>query len=121
MSKILIVDDDRTTCGALTAVLKAAGYSVVSAYDAMSGFTVAMKERPDLVVMDLSMPAGGGFSVLDRMKKIPALASTPMIIMTASDDAANRARATAVGAIAFLVKPVNGDELRQLVAANLPA
>jgi len=105
----------------LTAVLKAAGYSVVSAYDAMSGFTIAMKERPDLVVMDPSMPAGGGFSVLDRMKKIPALAMTPTIVMTASDDAANRERATAIGAIAFLVKPVNGDELRQLVAANLSA
>jgi DNA-binding response OmpR family regulator len=118
-NRILVVDDDRTTCAMLAAMLKAGGYAVLSAYDAMSGFSMAMREHPDLVVMDLSMPAGGGFSVLERMKKIPALANTPTIVITASDEEVSRERATAIGAVAFLIKPVNGDELRGIVAATL--
>jgi DNA-binding response OmpR family regulator len=60
---------------------------------------------------------GGGFSIHQRMSKIPALVSTPLVVITATDSAANRDRATAIGAVAFLVKPVNADELRGAVAA----
>jgi DNA-binding response OmpR family regulator len=120
VNKILIVDDDRITNATLAAMLKAGGYAVVSAYDAMTGFSTAIRERPDLVVMDLSMPAGGGFSVLERMKKIPALSNTPTIVVTSSDERVSRERATAIGAVAYLIKPVNADELRGIVAASLP-
>lgn len=117
--KILVVEDDRATCAIVAAALKAEGRTVLVAYDAMSGFAMAMRERPDLVVLDLSMPAGGGFSIHERMNKIPALVSTPVVVITATDNAANRDRATAIGAVAFLVKPVNGDELRGAVDAAL--
>jgi two-component system chemotaxis response regulator CheY len=113
------VDDDRTTCIAVMAMLKAGGYAPVSAYDAMSGFSTAVRERPALVVVDLSMPAGGGFSILERMKTIPALASTPAIVITSQDEDSVRERASALGAIAFLVKPVDPDELRRVVAEAL--
>jgi CheY-like chemotaxis protein len=117
--KVLVIDDDRATCAALAAVLKAAGHTVVSAYDAMSGFSMAMRERPDLLLLDLSMPAGGGFSIHDRMAKIPSLANTQIVVITASDSPANRERAEAIGAVAFLVKPVDIDQLRGVVAAAL--
>ncbi|HEX3702312.1 MAG TPA: response regulator [Vicinamibacterales bacterium] len=117
--KILVVDDDRATCAILAAALKGDGRTVLIAYDAMSGFSMAMRERPDLIVLDLSMPAGGGFSIHDRMSKIPSLANTPLVVITATDNAVNRERATAIGAIAFLVKPVNGDELSGVVTAAL--
>jgi DNA-binding response OmpR family regulator len=61
--KILIVDDDRTSCSILSGRLTAAGHKTLTAFDAMSGFTSIMRERPDLVILDLGMPAGGGFSV----------------------------------------------------------
>jgi len=101
------------------AMLKAGGYATVSAYDAMSGFSAAMRERPALLVVDISMPAGGGFSVLERMQTIPALASTPTIVMTSLDEESVRGRATALGVVAFLVKPVDGNELRRIVAETL--
>ena len=101
------------------AMLKSRGYTTVAAYDAMSGFTAAIRERPALLVVDLSMPAGGGFSILERMKTFPALASTPAIVITSQDEVPIRERASALGAIAFLVKPVKADELLNIVAATL--
>jgi DNA-binding response OmpR family regulator len=117
--KVLVVDDDRATCAILAAALKGDGRTVLVAYDAMSGFSMAMRERPDLIVLDLSMPAGGGFSIHERMSKIPSLATTPLVVITATDNAVNRERAAAIGAIAFLVKPVNGAELSGVVTAAL--
>jgi DNA-binding response OmpR family regulator len=75
----------------------------------MSGFTSIMREKPDLVILDLGMPAGGGFSLAQRMRSIPAVASTPVIIVTANDDAAARERAASLGALAFVPKPMDLD------------
>jgi CheY-like chemotaxis protein len=118
--KILIVEDDRATAAVLMGWLRGAGHTVVVAYDAMSGFSTAVRERPDVVMVDLSMPAGGGFSILDRMKNIPALANTPMIVMTATDSEANRERAERIGVAAFLLKPIDADELARTVATVTP-
>ena len=115
MAKIVVVDDDRAGCLILAAALQAGGHRVSSAYDAMGGFSVVMRECPDLLVLDLLMPAGGGFSVADRMRHIPKLATTRIIVITATDDPANRTRATEIGAAAFLLKPVDGQTLRQAV------
>ena len=101
-------------------MLKAGGYATVSAFDAMSGFASAVRERPSLVVVDISMPAGGGFSILERMKTFPALADIPTIVITATDDAASRERAAALGVAGFLIKPVDADALRTIVAETLP-
>ena len=120
--KILIVDDDRISCSILSGRLTAVGHKTVSAFDAMSGFTSIMRERPDLVILDLGMPAGGGFSVAQRMRAIPAVASTPIIIITANDDAGNRERATALGAVAFVPKPLDVDQvLRAVEELNTPS
>jgi DNA-binding response OmpR family regulator len=119
MAKIVLVDDDRAGCLFLSAALKPDGHNVLTAYDAMSGFTLLMRERPDLLVLDLSMPAGGGFSIVERMHRFPALATIPVIVITGTDDGLNRDRATEIGAAAFLVKPIDGPELRSAVAAAL--
>ena len=105
--KILIVDDDRTSCSILSGRLNAAGHQTLTAFDAMSGFTSIMRERPDLVILDLGMPAGGGFSVAQRMRAIPTVARTPIIIVTASDDEPTRERARSIGATAFVPKPLD--------------
>ena len=107
--KILIVDDDRTSCSILSGRLTAAGHKTLTAFDAMSGFTSIMRERPDVVILDLGMPAGGGFSVAQRMRAIPAIAHTPVIIITASDDEPTRERARSIGAVAFVPKPFDMD------------
>jgi DNA-binding response OmpR family regulator len=103
--KILIVDDDPHLLLGLTAKLKANGYRVMCATDALSAITVARKQAPDLVILDLGLPAGDGFLVLERMKGLADLVATPVIVLSARDPAENKKRALDAGAVAFFQKP----------------
>jgi len=82
---ILIIDDDKHLLLGLTARLKANGYSVISAMDAISAIAVARKEAPDLVILDLGLPAGDGFLVLERMRALPDLVATQVIVLSLGD------------------------------------
>jgi DNA-binding response OmpR family regulator len=109
-SKILIVDDDQHLLLALTARLKASGYNVICAADAISAVAVARKESPDLVILDLGLPAGDGFLVLERMRGLPDLVAIPVIVLSARDPAENKKRALDAGALAFFQKPPDNHE-----------
>lgn len=108
--KILIIDDDQHLLLGLTARLKASGYSVVSAMDAISAVAVARKEAPDLVILDLGLPAGDGFLVLERMRGLADMSTTPVIVLSAWDPADNKKRALDAGAVAFFQKPPDNHE-----------
>ena len=108
--KILIVDDDPHLVLGLTAKLKACGYRVTCATDALSAITVARKEAPDLVILDLGLPAGDGFLVLERMRSLADLVATPVIVLSARDPTDNKKRALDAGAVAFFQKPPNNHE-----------
>jgi DNA-binding response OmpR family regulator len=103
--KILIIDDDQPLLLGLAARLKANGYVVISAADAISAITVARKEAPDLVILDLGLPAGDGFLVLERMRGLTDLVATPVIVLSARDPLDNKKRALDAGAVAFFQKP----------------
>jgi two-component system KDP operon response regulator KdpE len=103
--KILIIDDDKHLLLGLTARLNANGYRVVSAVDAISAIAVARKESPDLVILDLGLPAGDGFLVLERMRGLADLIATPVIVLSAWDPTDNKRRALDAGAVAFFQKP----------------
>ena len=103
--KILIIDDDQHLLLGLTARLKGNGYTVFWATDAISAITVARKEAPDLVILDLGLPAGDGFVVLERMRGLADLVATPVIVLSAADPADNERRALEAGAVAFFQKP----------------
>ena len=109
-NKILIIDDDQPLLVGLTARLKANGYRVVCATDALSAITVARKEAPDLVILDLGLPAGDGFLVLERMRSLADLVATPVIVLSARDPADNKKRALDAGAVAFFQKPPDSHE-----------
>ena len=108
--KILIIDDDQHLVVGLTARLKANKYTVVSARDSVSAISVARKEAPDLIVLDLGLPAGDGFVVLERILDLPDLAGIPVIVLSARDPAHNRQRALDAGALAFFQKPPDNHE-----------
>jgi DNA-binding response OmpR family regulator len=108
--KILIVDDDPHLLLGLTARLKASGYQVVCATDGLAAITVARKEAPDLVILDLGLPAGDGFLVLERMRGLADLVATPVIVLSARDPADNKKRALDAGAVAFFQKPPDSYE-----------
>ena len=121
--KILIVDDDPHLLLGLTAKLKANGYKVMCATDALSAITVARKEAPDLVILDLGLPAGDGFLVLERMRSLADLVATPVIVLSARDPTDNKKRALDAGAVAFFQKPPDSyeflTEIRQALGEKM--
>jgi DNA-binding response OmpR family regulator len=109
--KVLIVDDDKDVLRGLSIRLKANGYNVVFAADGISAIGVARKEEPQVIILDLGLPAGDGFSVLERLASLLPIADIPVIILTAREIFCNRERALNAGAKAFLQKPVDNDVL----------
>ena len=91
--------------------LRANGYEVLFAEDAISATAALVTERPDLVVLDLGLPAGDGFVVMERLHKNDRLANIPVIVLTGRELAVNRARALRAGAAAFFQKPVDDGAL----------
>jgi two-component system KDP operon response regulator KdpE len=108
--KIMIVDDDQHLVLGLTARLKANGYKVISAQDGVSAVAVARKENPDLVILDLGLPGGDGFVVLERMQDLPDLASIPVIVLSAKNPTDNKKRAMDACAVGYFQKPPDNHE-----------
>jgi DNA-binding response OmpR family regulator len=109
--KILIVDDERDFLHTLGSRLRASGYGVAFAVDGLSAITVAKEEKPDLIILDIGLPAGDGFYVMQRLSALAQTAFIPVIIATGQDDPAVKKRALEAGARAFLQKPIDKDEL----------
>jgi DNA-binding response OmpR family regulator len=112
--KILIIEDD-ARIGAATALrFQAAGYRTEIAFDALLGLQNAVQHLPDLVLLDISMPAGDGFEVAERIQKaVPH--PPPMIFLTASKRHEFRQRAQALGAAAYFEKPYEAEDLVRTV------
>lgn len=119
--KILIVEDDADIRGLLSLRLRQRSYDTSIATDGMTAVAVARREQPDLVVLDLGLPAGDGFTVMERMHSITSLADVPVVVITARDAATNREKAEASGAVAFVEKPIDFDQLLEAIDAVLIA
>jgi len=118
-SKILIVDDDPDLRQALRLRLRASHYTTVSATDGYSAIAQAYKERPDLIILDLGLPAGNGFVVLERLQHDDKLSTIPVLVLTAREPHGNEDRALKAGAVAFFQKPVDNAELMQAIQSTL--
>ncbi len=110
-AKILLVDDDRDLVRGLSIRLKASGYDVISAYDGYSAVIQTKNEHPDLIILDLGLPGGDGFVVMERLLEFPDCASIPVITLTGRDQASNRERSLRAGAVYYLQKPADNEEL----------
>lgn len=117
--KILVIDDDRTFTTMIASLLQSAGYQTVLAFDAMQGFMFAQREPPALVLLDLSMPAGGGMQVLERLRHSGKTQNVPVIIVTGTGGAKLEAEAKAKGVAAFVTKPVDPKGIVELVKQAL--
>jgi DNA-binding response OmpR family regulator len=117
--KILIVDDDPDVRRGMHVRLTANHYDTFFAADALSGMAEALRHVPDLIVLDLGLPARDGFVVMERLKTIPSLAAIPIIVVSALDVRENQERAIKAGARAFLRKPVDSVELLAVIRQAL--
>jgi CheY-like chemotaxis protein len=119
MKSVLMVDDDNTTLLGLGVRLKAMGYTVFTAKDAVSAVSAVRKGNPDVVVLDISLPAGDGFVVAERVQNLSGTAATPIIFMTSSGKSGLRERAMKMGAVAFLQKPFDATQLADAIEQAL--
>src|SRR5256885_12781502 len=103
--KVLVADDDRKLLQLLAIQLKAAGFAVICAQDGYQAVDFARHEAPDVIVLDVNMPAGDGFSVQERLSKMTDVVSAPVIYLTG--DRSNRVAesTSACGAYSVVYKP----------------
>lgn len=110
--KILIIDDDSRNIFALTAVLKAKKFNCLSAISAQQGFDILKNDTEIAVVlMDMMMPDMDGYEAIDKMKNHPQMSAIPVIAVTAQAMVGDKERCLAAGAVGYVSKPVNVDEL----------
>jgi DNA-binding response OmpR family regulator len=108
---VLLVDDDEDLLVALAAPLRRQGFDVAVATDAVTAVSTAVKQPPDLVVLDIGLPGGDGLMVMQRLHSLPHLAGVPVIILSGRDPEKARDASLAAGAVAYFSKPVASDAL----------
>jgi len=111
--KILVVDDEEDMARALKVRLKANGYNVVFASDSIEAIVVANQENPDLILLDIMIPGGGGFIVAERLKQSAATKRIPIIFLTGIPG--GEERAYKLGASAYVMKPYQPEELMETI------
>ncbi len=103
--KILIADDDRTIHASFTKFLSEQGHEVHHAYDAAETLRFALEERPDLILLDITMPAGDGRNICQQLKSSPETAGIKIIMLTARESQHDRTLGLELGADDYITKP----------------
>ena len=119
--KILAVDDEPDILHGLVLRLEAAGYAVCTATDGLEATRVAIKEKPDLILLDIGIPGGSGHMVVDRLRNIEETSAIPIIYLTASTGGEDIRRALAQGVRRYITKPFDSVQLLETIAELLAA
>jgi len=113
---VLVVDDSAVTLRAMSLLLGRAGYAVITAMTAADGLHQARTGNPRVILLDVELPDGDGYTVCRELKADPATAGIPVILCTARGEALDEADRAGVEADAYLPKPFSPSGLRDLVA-----
>ena len=117
--KILIVEDNPQNMRMLEMALRAKSHNLLKAADGEEALDMVVRERPDLIIMDIELPKLSGLEVARRLKKNPALSHIPIIAVTAYAMKGDKEKAIEAGCDTYLSKPVNTRELPRVVADML--
>ncbi len=117
--RILLVEDMPDTRKLLRLLFIAEGYEVLTASDGLSGVEIAIRELPDAIIMDMSLPNLDGYNAAKLIRREPALRDVPLIACTAFNRWEWRGKAIAAGFDAFMTKPIDLERLTTTVAALL--
>ena len=114
--KILIVDDEKNIVDILKFNLKKEGFSTIEAYDGEQGLEMALKDEPDLILLDVMLPKMDGFTVCRKLRQ---QVSTPILMLTAKEEEVDKVLGLELGADDYITKPFSPRELMARVKANL--
>jgi DNA-binding response OmpR family regulator len=117
--KILIIDDSVDTWNLLSTIVKSYNYYPVWAADGMQAVAAARFHHPQAILLDLGLPGGDGFLILQRLKSNHLLSEIPVIVVTIRDRKEAEEKARQLGAVAYVSKPVQADELMASIQAVL--
>jgi two-component system, chemotaxis family, chemotaxis protein CheY len=112
---VQVVDDDADMIKLIRTILGSAGYRTVAAFDAMQGMIIATRELPAVIVIDLHMPAGGGLSLIRKLRAAPKTSHIPLLVLTGDASEGLPEQVRALGAEEFLLKPIQPDGLLDAV------
>lgn len=116
--RVLVADDDRQFSTLACQMLMAAGHQAFPAFDGASTMMAAIRTpAPDIILLDLQMPAGDGTTTLTKLKQSAKTAMIPVLVVSATSDAAMQDRVRMMGAAGFLAKPLDPDTFIDAVEA----
>ncbi len=119
MAKILIAEDERDIRDLISFTLKYASYEVVAASNGEEAVALALKELPDLILMDVRMPRMTGYEACERIKADPTTRDIPVVFLSAKGQDAEIQTGLKAGAAEYLLKPFAPNELTERVASLL--
>ncbi|MEW6680732.1 MAG: response regulator, partial [bacterium] len=117
--KILLVDDDQTILKVASYNLKKAGYDVLTAINGAEAIRKVEEEKPDLIILDVSMPVVDGYEVCQRIREKQLTSHIPIIMLSVHKEVEDKVKGLKTGANDYIVKPFNPQELLARVEVNL--
>lgn len=117
--KVLLVEDNHQNMRLLEMTLRTNSYTLLKATDGEKAMEIAVKDKPDLIIMDIQLHGMSGLEVTDRLRQMPACSHIPVIAVTAYAMRGDKEKAIEAGCNAYISKPIDTRELRGLVAEML--
>ena len=117
--KVLIVEDNPQNMRLIEMTLRPKGYRLLQATDGEEALDIAIKEKPDLIIMDIYLPKVSGLEVIKRLRQMPAFNHTPIIAITAYAMKGDKEKIIEAGCDAYLPKPINTRQLPEVVTEML--
>ena len=117
--KILVAEDNPTNMKLITVALKKQGYTLLQAADGEEALEAAVRNAPDLIIMDMQLPKISGWEVTRKLRQMPDFGNVPIIAVTAYAMKEDKERAIEAGCNAYLPKPIDINQLRSVVAEML--
>jgi two-component system, cell cycle response regulator DivK len=121
MARVLIVEDNPANMKLATFLLQSAGHTVLAAKDAEAGLTMARRERPNLILMDIQLPGMDGLQATALLKRDDTTRAIPVIALTALAMKGDEERIRAAGCDGYIAKPMGHREFLATIAAQLAA
>jgi len=111
MSRVLIVEDDDNNMELISFILQTNGYEVIKAENGHDGYTSAVENKPDFIILDIQLPDIDGFEVMKKIRACAEIRDTPVIAMTSYAMAGDRERMLAVGCSGYIEKPIDPERV----------